>query len=127
MAASNFSMQCGRFWQRSSSGRCSAEPRHLRSELCRPPCIRSTRRYISGEPSEFECGTMSDEGRPACEIHRDENGDVFVLVGGTKIAKRGLSDTPQADTWIMFEPGWGVRDVKGGKAIEVSYEHSRMH
>ena len=23
---------------------------------------------------------MSDEGRPACEIHRDENGDVFVLV-----------------------------------------------
>jgi hypothetical protein len=31
---------------------------------------------------------MSDEA-PVCEIHRDENGDVFVLVGGVKIAKRG--------------------------------------
>ena len=70
---------------------------------------------------------MSDDGRPACEIHRDGNGDVFVLVGGTKIAKRGLPDTVHADTWIMLEPGWLVRDVKGGKAIEVSYEHTRMH
>jgi hypothetical protein len=64
---------------------------------------------------------MSDEGRPPCEIHKDENGDVFVLVGGTKIAKRGLPDTPHART------GWCARDIKGGKAIEVSYEHTRMH
>jgi hypothetical protein len=70
---------------------------------------------------------MSDEGKPVCEIHKDENDDVFVLVGGMKIAKRGLPDTPQANTWIMLEPGWFVRDVKGGKAIEVSYEHARMH
>ena len=58
---------------------------------------------------------MCDEGRPAYEIHKDENGDIFVLVGGTKIAKRGLPDTPQANTWIMLEPGSMVRDVKGGK------------
>ena len=70
---------------------------------------------------------MSDEGRPACQIHKDENGDIFVLVGGMKIAKRGLPDTPQADTWIMLEPGWMVRDVKGGTAIQVSYEHAWMH
>jgi hypothetical protein len=80
-----------------------------------------------GGTKRIEWRAMSDEGRPACEIHKDENGDVFVLVGGTKIAKRGLPDTPQADRWIMLEPGWFVRDVKGGKAIEVSYEHSRMH
>jgi hypothetical protein len=80
-----------------------------------------------GEAERIECGTMSDEGRPVCEIHRDENDDVFVLVGGMKIAKRGLPDTPQAKTWIMLEPGWTVRDVSGGKAIEVSYEGARMH
>jgi hypothetical protein len=28
-------------------------------------------------------------------------------------------------TWIMLEPGWTVRDVKGGKAIEVSYERGQ--
>jgi hypothetical protein len=65
--------------------------------------------------------------RPACEIHRDENGDVFVLVAGTKIAKRGLPDTAHAETWIMLEPGWIVRDVNGGKAIEVRCERARMH
>jgi hypothetical protein len=70
---------------------------------------------------------MSDEGRLACQIHSDENGDVFVLIDGMKIAKRGQPDTPQAHTWIMLEPGWFVRDVKGGKAIEVRYEHARMH
>jgi hypothetical protein len=46
---------------------------------------------------------MSDEA-PVCEIHRDENGDVFVLVGGVKIAKRGLPGTAHANTWIMLEP-----------------------
>jgi hypothetical protein len=63
----------------------------------------------------------------SCEIHRDENGDVFVLVGGVKIAKRGLPGTAHANTWIMLEPGWMVRDVKGGTAIEVRYEPARMH
>jgi hypothetical protein len=77
-------------------------------------------------PSKSTCRTMSDEA-PVCEIHKDENDDVFVLVGGTKIAKRGLPGTAQANTWVMLEPGWMVRDVKGGTAIEVSYEHTRMH
>jgi hypothetical protein len=62
-----------------------------------------------------------------CEIHRDENGNVFVLIDGMKIAERGLPGTAQADTWIMLKPGWMVRDVKGGKAIQVSYEHAWMH
>jgi hypothetical protein len=70
---------------------------------------------------------MSDDEPPVCEIHRDGNNDVFVLVDGIKIAKRGLPDTPQAETWIMLEPGWTVRDVKRGKAIEVSYERSQIH
>jgi hypothetical protein len=70
---------------------------------------------------------MGDEGRPVLEIHRDENNDVFVLVDGMKIAKRGLPDTPHAETWIMLEPGWTVRDVNGGKAIEVSYERAPIH
>jgi hypothetical protein len=80
--------------------------------LCRSPCI--------------ECGTMGDEA-PVCEIHRDENGNVFVLIDGMKIAERGLPGTAQADTWIMLKPGWMVRDVKGGTAIQVSYEHAWMH
>jgi hypothetical protein len=72
-------------------------------------------------------GRFPSQGRPACQIHKDENGDIFVLIGGMKIAKRGLPHTAHANTWIMLEPGWCLRDVQGGKAIEVSYEHTRIH
>ena len=68
-------------------------------------------------------GTMDE---PICELHNDGE-NIFVLIDGVKIAKRGLPGTAHAHTWIMLEPGWFVRDVNGGKAIEVSYEHSRMH
>ena len=98
-----------------------------RSALRRPPCIPSNKVYISEKAQRIEWRTMSDEGRPACEIHKDENGDVFVLVAGTKIAKRGLPGTAHADTWITLERGWVVRDVEGGNAIEVRYQPTRMH
>ncbi len=39
---------------------------------------------------------------PVCEIERDENGDVFVLVDGMKIAKRSAQNTPQTNTWKEF-------------------------
>ena len=68
---------------------------------------------------------MNDEAS-VCQIHKDENDDVFLLVGGRKIAKRGLPGTAHANTWIILEPGWMVRDVKGGKAIEVYYEHTSI-
>jgi hypothetical protein len=37
--------------------------------------------------------------------------DMFVVLNGTKIAKRGHPGTPQAKTWISLEPGWIVVDV----------------
>ena len=71
-------------------------------------------------------GARISEDEHLCELHNDGE-NIFVFIDRVKIAKRGLPDTPHADTWIMLEPGWMVRDVKGGTAIEVSYEHARMH
>jgi hypothetical protein len=71
-------------------------------------------------------GTISDE-EPVCEIHKDDNDDVFILIDGMKIAKRGLPDTAHAMTWIMLEPGWIVRDVDHGNAIEVWFEGAQIH
>jgi hypothetical protein len=62
---------------------------------------------------------MSDD--PVCELHNDGD-DVFVLVDGMKIAKRGRPYTAEALMWIMLEPGWIVRDVERGNAIEVRFE-----
>ena len=66
------------------------------------------------------------EDESVCELHH-EGEELFVLVDGVKIANRRAPGKAQVMTWIMLEPGWTVRDVKGGKAIEVSYEQTRMH
>jgi hypothetical protein len=68
---------------------------------------------------------MSDD-EPVCELHNDGE-NVFVLVDGMKIAKRGAPHAAQAMTWIMLEPGWTVRDIHNGNAIEVRYEGARIH
>jgi hypothetical protein len=63
---------------------------------------------------------------PVCELHNDGK-DVFVLVDGVKIARRGPPNTAQAKTWIVLEPGWIVRDVDHGNAIEVRFEGATVH
>jgi hypothetical protein len=47
--------------------------------------------------------------------------DVFLMVDGLKIARRGYPDTPEAGTWVPIEPGWEVKDVLGGDEIWVRY------
>jgi hypothetical protein len=48
-----------------------------------------------------------------------DGADLFVLLDGLKIAKRGHPGTPQAGTWVSIEPGYEVRDMSGGAKIEV--------
>lgn len=49
--------------------------------------------------------------------------DIFVVVDGVKVARRGRPRTPQAGTWVTLEPGYVVRNcqVGGEAAIEVEY------
>jgi hypothetical protein len=61
-----------------------------------------------------------------CELHNDGE-NTFVLVDGVKIAKRDRRGTAHANMWIMLEPGWIVRDVHQGKAIEVRFEGASIH
>ena len=63
---------------------------------------------------------------PICELLNDGE-NTFVLVDGVKIAKRGRPDTAHAMMWIMLEPGWIVRDVHEGQAIEVRFEGATIH
>jgi hypothetical protein len=36
--------------------------------------------------------------------------DIFVVLDDMKIAKRGKDGTPQADSWVVLEPGFIVVD-----------------
>jgi hypothetical protein len=52
--------------------------------------------------------------------------DIFVVVDGVRIAKRGRPGTPQAKTWISLEPGWRVLDLYEGNQYGITVEHNRV-
>lgn len=67
---------------------------------------------------------------PTAQIVSDGH-DMFVVVDGVRIAKRGHPGTPQAKTWVSLKPGWSVldKDVVAGLVgeIEVSYNGVQVH
>ena len=64
---------------------------------------------------------------PSLSMVSDDS-DIFILIDGVKIARRGYPCTPQAGTWVTLEPGWEVFDVPPDQ-LEVTYngEHVRVH
>ena len=63
---------------------------------------------------------MSDG--PVVRIASSPDGiELYVLVDGKRIAKRGQPGTPQAGTWISLEPGWEVVSSPDYKTISISY------
>jgi hypothetical protein len=47
-----------------------------------------------------------------------EGRDIFVVVDGKKIAKRGQHEK----AWIPLEPGYVVSNSTGGNAIDIEYD-----
>jgi hypothetical protein len=56
-----------------------------------------------------------------------EDGDIFVVADGVKIAKLAHPWTPQAETWVSLEPGWTVRNCDDGDSLQIECKHQRMH
>lgn len=58
-----------------------------------------------------------------------DGADVFVVVDGVRIAKRGRPGTSQAKTWVSIEPGWTVLDERSSDdwAIEIEHKGVRTH
>jgi hypothetical protein len=52
--------------------------------------------------------------------------DAFVVVAGIKIAKRSLSEIPQARTWVSLQPSWKVFDGDGMSSIAVECNGARL-
>jgi hypothetical protein len=55
-----------------------------------------------------------------------DGNDVFVVLNGVLIAKRGRAGTPQAGSWISLEPGWSVV-AAGETELTVMFEGVRVH
>jgi hypothetical protein len=74
---------------------------------------------------EAGCIPMSTKAHPTCEIVSDGL-DLFVVVEGVKIARRGEPGTPQP--WVSLEPGWRVLDgrMRRNRRAELLIEHHKV-
>jgi hypothetical protein len=54
-------------------------------------------------------------------------GNIFVIVDGVEIAKRGDPHGTHAKTWVSLEPGWEVRSVNSPEGLEINYQGTRVH
>ena len=55
--------------------------------------------------------------KPQLELH---GGDLFVVVDGQRVAKRGRPGTQASRAWIPLMPGWSVFDGTDG-AVQVEH------
>jgi len=55
--------------------------------------------------------------QPKLELH---GGDLFVVVDGLRVAKRGRPGTQAAKAWIPLKSGWTVFDGENG-AVHVEH------
>ena len=53
--------------------------------------------------------------------------DLYVVVDGVRVAKRGHPGTPEAGTWISLAPGWTVTSNEDHSEIEITHDGSRVH
>jgi hypothetical protein len=55
------------------------------------------------------------------EATNNQPQDLFVVLNGVRVAKRGQPGTPQAKTWVALEPGHQVYDRGRGKLTVEMY------
>jgi hypothetical protein len=55
----------------------------------------------------------------------EEDGELYLVVDGVRIAKRGQSGTSQGGTWISLVPGWEVGGTIG--RIIITHDSKTIH
>jgi hypothetical protein len=62
--------------------------------------------------ASFHDAPQDQTEEPTTEHGQDDQirDDIFVFLDDMKIAKRGKDGTPQADSWVVLKPGFGVVD-----------------
>ena len=61
---------------------------------------------------------MTDATTPESIIEHTEE-DIFLVVDGVRIARRGAPGTPEEETWIYLEPGYEVFEGDGFSAVVI--------
>ena len=99
-------------------------------------CVASTSKVsqIFGHPSlgVGRAGSLGFGRRGDMADHKDVSviatkEDMFVVVDGVRIARRGYLGTPQDGTWVSLVPGWEVVDNEDLRTIAVKHNGVIVH
>jgi hypothetical protein len=63
---------------------------------------------------------INDDPGQGPKIEIEEDGlDMFVIVDGVTIARRGRPGTTEADTWVSLEPEWTVTSSEDERRLDI--------
>jgi len=64
--------------------------------------------------------TINDDPARGPKVEIEEDGlDMFVIVNGVTIARRGHPGSTEADTWVSLEPEWTVTSAESERRLEI--------
>jgi hypothetical protein len=64
--------------------------------------------------------TINDDPAQGPKVEIEEDGpDMFVIVNGVIIARRGHPGTTEADTWVSLEPEWTVTSCEDERRLDI--------
>ena len=69
---------------------------------------------------------MREPDAPELEFIHDGE-DLYIIVDGVKVAKRGSADRSAPSTWETLKPGWSVVEDGDGVQIRGPRDAVRLH
>ena len=65
--------------------------------------------------------TINDDPAQGPTVEIEEDGpDMFIIVNGVTIARRGRPGTTATDTWVSLDPEWTVTSSEDERRLEIS-------
>ena len=87
----------------------------------KPSLIKNGRSSGAGSDPQAMLPRLKYSPPRECMIERTDT-DIFLVLDGVRIAKRGEPGTPEEESWIYLEPGIEVYEGEGFSAIVIDVE-----
>jgi hypothetical protein len=72
--------------------------------------------------------TINDDPAKGPKVEAEDTGqDLFIVVDGVRIAKRGRPETQEAMTWVSLVLGWTVNSQDDHRKIEILHDDTRVY
>ena len=101
--------------------KCLHDQDHNPEGLVRPPlALDGTNLRILSRKIPMKLTIINDDPARGPKVEIEDDGlDMFVIVNGVTIARRGRPGTTEADSWVSLEPEWTVTSSEDERRLEI--------